>query len=171
MSEQDPHDAYVALYGEPRAEPPQSLTRAYPPPRRRTPRRRREATVASAAPKAVRPALIVVCTNGGRHKRRELLRLTVMRDEDGRPVLSQSMSPQPGQDRQWTPVNLTVEAGDGHNVVSKVCPSCALHVKWRVDKLAEHVAAIEPGRTVEVDICSGIATQRRDALAERRFRS
>jgi hypothetical protein len=114
----------------------------------------REPGIGHVPPKMIRPNLIAICTNGGRHRRIELLRLAVVIDAQGRPGLVQSMSAQRGKAgaAQWTAIQSTVRAGDGHHVISKPCPLCPHHLKWRVDKLTAAIGKADPGACKVVDI-------------------
>ncbi len=67
-------------------------------------------------------------------------------------MLVQAMSAQGGQGRKWTAVQHTFRAADGHQVISKQCPSCPLHFKRRVDELTAEVATIPTGEPRVVDI-------------------
>jgi hypothetical protein len=112
----------------------------------------REPGVGHVPPKSLRPRVIVVCTNGGRHKRRELLRLALIWDARGNPSLVQAMSSQPGRERRWTAIQAAIRADDGHQVVSRRCPLCPLHFKRAVVELTAEIAARPDDAPVEVDI-------------------
>lgn len=113
-----------------------------------------EPSVGSVPPRSIRPRIIAVCTNGGRHKRTELLRLAVIRTGVGPPVLVQFMSTQPGRSAMWTLIQATVRAADGHQVITVQCPRCKQHLKYgAVNAVTAAIARMDPGApTKEVDV-------------------
>lgn len=116
----------------------------------------RERSVGAVPPNRVTPSLLALCTNGGRHKPRELLRVVLLRGPDGAPQLAQPMSPQQARDgASWTVLETVTRAADGHQVIRRKCPLCRLDLQLRVDKLTADLARAR--RSVSVDVSGGTA--------------